>query len=137
MGYGKVFFLFNNYCNRRIHDFSFLQKRKNLRRMPRQQTTNRHCRTDIAAVVPEIGYFFFGGELRNVTKWPVDKADSYDVSTNAWTVTHLSVAGFSMAAATIGNNVFLKKGMGAEFLILPLNQCCSPCKTAAKCCEYY
>jgi len=46
-----------------IHDFSFLQKRKNLRRMPRQQTTNRHCRTDIAAVVPEIGYFFLVANL--------------------------------------------------------------------------
>ena len=59
----------------------------------------------MAAIASGNKIFFGGGESSDGT-WPVDNVDIYDVTTNTWTVAHLSTAGHSVAAATVGNKVF-------------------------------
>jgi len=43
---------------------------------------------------------------------PLDNVDIYDVSTNTWTTSHLSLPGIDMAGATVGDNVLFAGGWG-------------------------
>ncbi|HEU5164245.1 MAG TPA: hypothetical protein VFU29_01825 [Chitinophagaceae bacterium] len=70
-------------------------------------------RISIAATVNDNKIFFAGGDTINWDAddgWPVDSVDIYDATTNTWTVSHLSCAGYNIAAVAVGNKVLFAGG---------------------------